>query len=234
MKTFLWAVYGIVITWMGNEMKHIDFFVEDQSGKIMLKHLIPKMLDGIDCVTFQIYCYKGIGHISKKQKSAKTIKARQLMDNLPKIINGCGNTYNNWPKNYKGYVIIVCDLDKQNKKSFLEKLNALLESCHNKPQVFFCLAIEEGEAWLLGDHQAVITAFPHANQKLLDSYKQDSICDTWETLANIVGFIYKGKSFAEIGKEKYRWADSISPHIVLERNQSPSFQHLLATVKAIV
>ena len=78
------------------------------------------------------------------------------------------------------------------------------------------------------------TAFPHANQKLLDSYKQDSICDTWETLANIVGFIYKGKSFAEIGKEKYRWADSISPHIVLERNQSPSFQHLLATVKAIV
>lgn len=216
-------------------MKHIELFVEDQSGKIMLEHLIPKMLDqiGINDVTFKINSYKGIGRISKKQTSAKAIKARQLMDNLPKIINGCGNAYNSWPKDYQGYVIIICDLDKNDKKIFLKKLDELLESCHNKPPTFFCLAIEEGEAWLLGDRKAVMTAFPHANEKLLNSYKQDSICDTWETLAAIVGFDYRGKSFPEIGKEKCRWADSISPHINLKRNKSPSFQYLLATVKAI-
>ena len=75
-------------------------------------------------------------------------------------------------------------------------------------QVFFCIAIEEMEAWLLGDSEALLTAYPTAKRQLLQRYIQDSIIGTWEYLADIV---YKGglqtlkrdvSSYYEIGMFK--------------------------------
>ncbi len=50
----------------------------------------------------------------------------------------------------------------------------------------FCLAIEEGEAWLLGDLDAVRTAYPGARKAVLDEDVSDSRCGTWEVLADAV------------------------------------------------
>ena len=96
-------------------------------------------------------------------------------------------------------VIVVCDLDDRDKASFLSELNTVSESCHNQPQVRFCLAIEEGEAWLLGDWNAIKKAYPKAKEKVFSKYQNDSICGTWEKLADIV---YAGGS-SKLKKQGY-------------------------------
>jgi len=62
----------------------------------------------------------------------------------------------------------------------------------------------------------------------LDSYVQDSICGTWEVLADAV---YPGGSVLLInagwpmkGVEKCIWAKKISPHVDVENNKSNSFR----------
>ncbi|MEI6209190.1 MAG: hypothetical protein WCP20_20625 [Desulfuromonadales bacterium] len=102
----------------------------------------------------------------------------------------------------------------------------------------FRLAIEEVEAWYFGDKQAVITAYPKAKTAILDEYVQDSICSTWELLADA---LYPGGS-AAIKKEgwplpgqvKHEWAENIGPLLDLDRNASPSFHKLKDGLRRLV
>ena len=48
------------------------------------------------------------------------------------------------------------------------------------------MAIEEGEAWLLGDIPAIQSVYPNAKNAVLNGYENDSICGTWEKLADAV------------------------------------------------
>ncbi len=83
-------------------------------------------------------------------------------------------------------MIVVCDLDDKCLKAFRQELFAVLNACNPKPETRFCVAIEEGEAWLLA-------IFPRSKQRtrtprdnVLRSYENDSICGTWELLADAV------------------------------------------------
>ena len=58
-----------------------------------------------------------------------------------------------------------------------------LIACDPQPETRFCIAIEEGEAWLLGDYQAVEAAYPSVDWNVLRGYRNDEICGTWERLA---------------------------------------------------
>lgn len=212
-------------------MVHVDFLIEDKSGEVMLKALINKILPAN--VSSSIYSYKGVGRIPGHLHSAGEIKSQQLLINLPKLLSGFGKTYKGWGKDYQGVVVVICDLDSHNLKNMLTELNKVLKWCNPRPCASFCIAIEEGEAWLLGDVEAVKSAFPNANMPLLKSYQPDSICGTWEKLADILGYDYKGKSFVEIGTEKSKWAAAITPLINIEKNRSPSFQHFVQTLRKI-
>ncbi|MCD6389644.1 MAG: hypothetical protein J7L69_09535, partial [Desulfobulbaceae bacterium] len=104
----------------------------------------------------------------------------------------------------------------------------ILNSCNPQPKTLFRIAIEEGEAWLLGDRNAVKAAYPHAKNQPLNAYVQDSICGTWEVLADVV---YPGGSqklkklgWPHTGQAKCEWANKIAPHFDVESNLSKSFQ----------
>ncbi|MBS4051739.1 MAG: DUF4276 family protein [Methylomonas sp.] len=204
---------------------HFEILVEDRSGKAMLDLLVPKIIGKDD--SFSVIAYKGVGRIPSGLKSPKDASRRILLENLPKLLGGYGRQ--NWPPGY-GAVFVICDLDDKCLKSFRNELLALLDRCNNKPEVTrFCIAIEEGEAWLLGDIKAIKTAYPNAKSAVLEAYKPDSICDTWEQLANAV---YKGgarklseRGWQVEGAEKANWARSITPHMDLTGNQSPSFNY---------
>jgi hypothetical protein len=91
----------------------------------------------------------------------------------------------------------------------------------------FRLAIEEMEAWFLGDRQALVTAYPRAKKDVLNRYRQDSVCGTWELLADA---IYQGGSQAIKkagwplpGTLKHEWVEQIAPHMDVSANASPSF-----------
>ncbi|NLT49410.1 MAG: DUF4276 family protein [Ignavibacteria bacterium] len=203
---------------------HFEFLVEDLSGSKMLNILVPKIIDfSSNKNTLKIHTYSGIGKIPKNEKVVNQIRNRMLLNNLPKMLKSYGKCF----QGFNGIVVIVCDLDKRCQKDFRNELLALLENCDPKPRALFCFAIEEMEAWLLGDFNAIKRAYPNIKVKIINHYKNDDICNTWELLADA---IYKGgsqallkKSYKEIGTEKSKWAENISSKMDIENNLSPSF-----------
>lgn len=181
--------------------------------------------------TFDIKSSKGVGRIPRGLKPKSDASKRILLDQLPKLLAGYGKSY----QNYAAVVIVVCDLDDKDLKSFRNDLFAVLNHCNPKPNADFCIAIEEGEAWLLGDKDAVLSAYPNAKQSVLNSYEYDAICGTWEKLADALypggATKLKKKGWRETGRIKNEWADRISPEISLDENQSPSFQYFLGRIR---
>lgn len=215
---------------------HFEILVEDISGKKTLDLLIPKIIDiNNGKNTFNIKAYKGIGHISSGLKPKTDANKRQLLDQLPRLLEGYGKTWNS--SNYSAILIIVCDLDKRCFKKFREELLNCVNQCQTKPEFYFCIAIEEMEAWFLGDFSAIQKSYPNAKINILQTYTPDSICDTWEKLADA---IFKGgcsklqkQGQQAIGKEKYIWAETITPHININQNASPSFRYFRDKLKKL-
>ena len=209
---------------------HFEFLTEDQSSGKAMETLIPKIL-GND-VTYRIHSYKGVGRIPKDFRSKSEASNRVLLDRLPKILHGYGRTPNS------GIVVVICDLDDNDKVKFLSELQGILNACNPKPPTLFCLAIEEFEAWYLGDLNAVRKAYPNAIDSVLKRYKNDSICGTWQILADAV---YKGghkaltsRGWQMVGKQKFIWAKEISPHMDVDKNESPSFNFLRSELKKVM
>jgi hypothetical protein len=211
---------------------HFEILVEDLSGAAMLELLVPKVLDSIH--TFRIKHYKGVGRIPKGLKTVGDVQKRILLDQLPRLLAGFGNTFNNYGPAYRAAVIVVCDLDRKSRETFEEELRELAKAAHPCPEHAFCLAIEEGEAWFLGDIPAVKAAYPRAKVPVLNSYVNDSICGTWEKLADAVypggSAALQAKGWMAAGAEKSRWAREITPHMDPGSNQSPSFLQFVATL----
>jgi hypothetical protein len=208
---------------------HFEFLVEDQSGKKALENLFPKIVScDNDQHTACFHSYKGIGRIPKDIKSHTGANRRILLDQLPRLLNGFARTFAGYGPSYKAVVIVVCDLDDKNEQAFLRELLNLLDTCRPKPETRFCLAIEEGEAWLLGDIPAVKKAYPKAKGAVLQTYENDSICGTWELLADAVceggAQALKAKGWVAVGAEKSRWASEITPFMDVAGNKSPSFR----------
>ena len=208
---------------------HLEILAEDQSGKTALDILVPKIIG--EAHTFRVHSYKGIGHIPKNMRDAKEASKRILLNNLPKLLKGYGRAFAGYPENYSAAVIFVCDLDDKCLKNFRNELLEILDACNPKPETHFCVAIEEGEAWLLGDLKAVLAAYPIAKRNTLESYVQDSICGTWELLADALfpggSAALAGLGWQSVGAEKANWATAIAPLMDVNDNASPSFLYFL-------
>lgn len=214
---------------------HFEILIEDQSGKRFLDILMPKLV-GTDH-TYDTRYYLGVGRIPANQKSAAEAKHRQLLNDLPRFLRGFGKTSAGYGEGYEACVIVICDLDDRMLPVFLGELKGLLASCAPAPNTRFCIAVEEGEAWFLGDIAAIKAAYPKAKDAVLNAYVNDSICGTWECLADA---IYPGgaqklakSGWRAVGTEKSVWADRITPHMNVDTNNSPSFQHFRQTIRAL-
>ena len=207
---------------------YLEVLVEDASGRLVLESVLEKILgppqEGIH--SYRLHSYKGLGRIPKGLRSSQDPSKRMLLANLPKLLQGYGKTFQGI--GIPSAVVVVVDLDDRDCVSFKQELLAVLNGCQPRPQTLFRIAIEEIEAWLLGDRRAIQQAYPKAQTRILDAYQQDSICGTWETLAEA---IYPGGSaslkkagYPLIGKVKCDWARKIAPHLRPEENRSPSFQ----------
>ncbi len=214
---------------------HIEFLVEDQSGKTMLEQLVPKLIGSGH--TYSIHSYKGIGRIPKGLKPSADPEKRILLDQLPRLLSGYSKAFAGYGRGYPAAVVVVCDLDDRKLATFLKELTAVSEKAAPALATEFCVAIEEGEAWFLGDPAAVLAAYPKAKKAVLAGYKQDSICGTWEVLAEAV---YPGgrealvaKGYQVVGAEKSQWAERIPLHMTPTANKSPSFKKLRAVLNKL-
>jgi hypothetical protein len=202
---------------------HFEILVEDASGELLLRSLLPKILGEPGTPhTWRTHPYKGIGRVPKDLRGKTDPSKRILLDRLPRVLAGYGRSH----RGSDSVVVVVVDLDDRDCATFKQELLQVLQRCRPRPRVLFRFAIEETEAWLLGDRNAILKEFPRAKVNVLDSYRQDSICGTWETLADAV---FPGGSPAlleegwpRIGQEKCKWAAQVGRHLSVESNLSPS------------
>jgi hypothetical protein len=204
-------------------MMHLEICVEDASGKIFLENILPRVIR--NDVSWRVHGYRGIGRIPKGLQSTDNAEHRIILDNLPKLIRGCANTP------HVTALIIVIDSDQRDCEAFLKELKDVHNNSAPNANVIFRLAIEEMEAWILGDRSAIEAAYPKVTQAAIDAYSQDTVCGTWEVLADA---IHPGGSQALIaagwpapGAAKCDWAANIPPHMDLTLNKSPSFNKFL-------
>ncbi len=215
---------------------HFEVLVEDLSGKKVLDILIPKIIG--DQHTFRVIEYRGIGHIPKNLKSSTDASKRILLDQLIRLLRGYGKTFAGYPENFPAAVIVVCDLDDKCLKVFRQELFTILNACNPGPETRFCIAIEEGEAWLLGDIPAIKTAYPNARDNILNSYTNDAICGTWELLADALfqggATGLKNRGWRAVGREKSIWATNIAPNMDVNNNNSPSFCYFRQKIQELM
>ena len=203
---------------------HFEVLVEDQSGQIALETIMEKILgQNYTEHSWRIHPYKGIGRIPKNAHGLPNPANRLLLDNLPRLLRGYGRSLSG-----SSAVVVVVDLDDKDCIKFKQDLLDVLNACNPRPKSLFRIAIEESEAWLLGDRVAVKSAYPNARDAVLNGYGQDSICGTWEVLADAIhsggSSHLKALGYPPAGMAKCDWARNIAPRMDVDGNQSKSFQ----------
>ena len=162
-----------------------------------------------------------MGRIPTNLNAKADPSKRILLDRLRQVLPGLGKTPG------IDAVVIVSDADKRDCRIFLAELKALAATCNPQPATVFRLAIEEIEAWCLGDFAALTGAYPRAKRAVLQGDVQDSACDTWALLADAVhpggSTALKKAGWPLPGQVKHEWAEKIGLLMALDKNALPSF-----------
>lgn len=201
---------------------HIEILIEDSSGKKLLEHLLPRIWsEQCKVLTWRVHEYKGVGKIPKNLQSKADPKNRILLDNLARVLKGYARTPG------IDAVVVILDTDKRNCVEVLSELKTLVQQWCPALNVMFRLAVEEMEAWYLGDEPALLAAYPRVRKDVLKRYVQDSICNTWELLAEAIEPKLSGPGtridWVTAGTMKHEWAREIGSRMDVEKNTSISF-----------
>ena len=205
---------------------HIQFMIEDSSSAALTEVLMEKLKDSVSLLTYDVKYFHGIGGFTRKN-TVKEIKTGKLLNDLATYLRGFSKSL----QGIQAAIFVIVDNDDRDTAEFRLALEEVAVKNHIAVDRVFCIAVEEVEAWLLGDKSAIYKAYPLAKKQVLDSYEQDSICGTWEVLAEA---IHKGglrnlkkscASYREIGSRKKEWAEKIGVYMDCAANDSPSFRY---------
>lgn len=205
---------------------HFEFLVEGRSEltalSIMMHHILGEYRKPH---TWNIHKHRGIGNLPDDLLAKPNPANQTLLYNLPSKLRAYAAS-----KDDDLVVVVLVDLDdRKDCRAFKANLVRALEGCTYHIPCLFCIAIEELEAWYLGDEKAILEAYPDANVKLLHTYKQDSQCGTWELLCDAVyPELHResmGKRSQSVLGKKVELAKRIAPHMNIEKNRSCSFQY---------
>jgi len=198
-------------------VEHLEILVEEPSMEALLRVLLPKFLHrGIE---FRVRVFNG---------------KQDLLSQLPQRLSG----YHEWlPDSWRIIVLVDRDQDDCHKlKKQLEdiaadaRLSTKSSVPHTEWPVVNRLAIEELEAWLFGDMDAVRAAYPRVPRTIEERARYrhpDAIRGgTGEALERVL----KSVNYFSGGLRKLEAARKIALHMNPEQNRSHSFQVFRNTI----
>ena len=211
---------------------YYQFLIEDKSSEQLIDVLMQKFALLYPDTLYNCKSFHGIGGFTKKN-TVKETKTGHLLDDLATYLRGFNKSLQSFPS----VIVIVLDNDDHNTEEFRNSLEQVADQNMITVDHVFCIAVEEVEAWLLGDENAITSAYPNVKLSVLHNYVQDSICGTWETLANAIypgGYsklIKNAVSYSEIGRIKAEWSRNIGAYMEFNSNNSPSFNYFFSEIQ---
>jgi hypothetical protein len=192
----------------------LHVLVEGDSEEALMRGWLPRFLPPAH--KFVVIRHRGKGKLSRDPLQVPDIRREGLLDQLPAKLRAYGKSLN--PATDR--VLVLVDADDDHCRELKQRMLAALEQCNPRPIVLFRIAIEETEAFYLGDPTAIRRAFPQARIQRMRSYVQDSVCETWELFQRVIGSVVE---------DKVGWAELMAPHLGTDwrgrnANRSPSFR----------
>lgn len=216
---------------------YFQFLIEDRSTEILVHHIMKKIqrLYPDKEILYDSKAFAGIGHL-RTTGNVMERKGGNLLNNLQMYLKAFDKTLRNMGN--QAAIIVVLDNDQREPEEFRRQLEQVAINSLLLTHYIYAIAVKEMEAWLLGDEEAIWQAYPNARRGYLKEYQQDTICDTWQVLANMLysdGLKHlqkkAGSKYTEIGKMKCEWADKIGEFLNVKQNKSPSFQYFITELE---
>lgn len=190
----------------------LHILVEGPSEVELLERWLPRALPRH---AFKIYPHEGRGSLPPNPEAPPDPMRRGLLDQLPAKMRAFGRALD--PAT--DAVLVLVDADRDDCRDLKQEIVAALAHCNPAPRHLIRIAVEETEAFYLGDLPAVRRAFLRVKPGQLREYVQDSQDGTWERFQRYVGWRHEAK---------VKWAQMMGAELDVARhgrslNKSPSF-----------
>lgn len=197
----------------------IHILVEGPSERAFLERWAPRLLKEEHV---RVHPHQGKGSLPVDMDSAPDAKHRGLLDQLPAKLRGFAASLD--PQ--RDGVLILVDADDEDPAIMLANIQAVVSHCASRVKAKVAIAVEEMEAFYLGDLRALRSAYPNADMAKAMVYVPDSVCGTWELFDEIIN---------DGGGNKVMWAEIMGPKVttVPARSRSPSFRLLIGELLAL-
>ena len=203
---------------------HFEVLTEDRSGGIVADTLMKRILASVvPSFTLSIRPHRGKGENPENWYQRPEKNASGLLDLLPAKLRAYDHVF----AGTEFILVVIMDSDTLSPDAVQSLLHTMCRKFAPSLPFVIGISVEETEAWLLADEQALLEAYPDADMNAYRKYVQDSVCGTWEKLCEVLlrekaaGLIQVG--YPAIGQYKQEWAQNISRCMDPKRNISPSF-----------
>ncbi|MGL5826890.1 MAG: DUF4276 family protein [Nocardioides sp.] len=199
-------------------LTHLEVLVEEPSMERAARSLLPKIAPG---PTVRVRAFNG---------------KPDLLSRLPGLMRG----YRHWPDASGMGVVVIVDQDSDDCRALLHTMTeatsesglaAVSVSANTPGRVLNRLAVEELEAWWLGDPAAVRSAYPGVKGTEQAFRRPDDVRGgTWEAFERVL----QKAGHHRGGLRKIAAAQDIAPLMDIEANTSPSFVKFRDGVRLLV
>jgi hypothetical protein len=200
----------------------LHILVEGPSEEAFLNAWLPRFLPNQH--SFKIITHQGKGRLSRDLDATPELDHRGLLDQLPAKLRAYEKLLN--PDTDR--VLVLVDADDEPCQQLKKRLIKALKHCAPRTVALIRIAVEETEAFYLGDRIALKRAFPRAKLHKLNAYQQDSVCGTWERFQDVIGTTFE---------DKPSWGEKMGAVLNTNwqsSNVSISFHHFCAGILFLV
>ncbi len=200
----------------------VHILVEGPSDRVFLEGWASRFLRAHE---LQPHPHQGKGKLPSRKRWGKAPDRnnRSLLHQLPAKLRAWNSSLD--PQEHR--VVVLLDADTDDIGKLRQEVEAAATELAPRLQVLVALAVEETEAFYLGDLAALKAVWPQADMEKARAYEPDSVCGTAELFGKIVG---------DGGLNKVDWASRISPRLTTKpaESRSPSFRRMCQDLQALL